>query len=132
MSDKSEWTLAGEDRINKDRINKDRALLDLSKDVKEPILLAVDKRSQDIGMIFSTMIGVPKFNGETADGKQLQVSVPPSMRIFRLQKDRPWFNTVKAAITTAPKPADPANRPKLGIAFDSETSEIVDVRPASD
>ena len=93
MSDNSEWIFVGEEHIQ-----KHAPLLDLSRDKKKPLLLAVDKTARQVGMIFSTMTGVPEFYGETADGRQLQVSVPPSMRVFRVPKDRPWFDEVKAAI----------------------------------
>ena len=127
MADGSEWTLAG-----KDHIDKYRPLLDLSKDRKKPILLAVNKKSKNVGMIFSTMTGSPKFNGETKDGKAIQVSVPPSTRVFKLRKGRPWFDQVKTAISDARKLAKPGKSKKMSIAFDSVTSEIVDVREASD
>jgi len=123
FSDKEEWNLCGEDRIN-----RFRAVLDFSKDEQSPIFLAVNKKIQDIGMIFSTMSGVPEFNGESTDRKRLQISVPPSPRVFQLQKDRPWFDAVKNKITAAQKPVDPKKPQKLRISFDSETSEIVDIR----
>lgn len=126
MSDQSAWTLSGEDRIK-----KYRALLDLSKSSQVPLLLAVNTKTRQVGMIFSTMTGKPELWGETADKKQLQVSIPPSMRIFRLQKDRPWFNEVRMAIDKANKPADPVVPQKYWISFDSPTNEVIDVRPAS-
>ena len=123
LNDDSEWFLAD------DSINMYRMLIELSRDHKKPILLAVDKESKMVGMIFSTMIGVPELNGEIGDGKQIQVRVPPSPRVFRLQKDRPWFNAVKAAIIGTQNLSDPTKSHNFWIAFDSVESEIVDVRP---
>lgn len=125
LNDDSDWFLTD------DSINMYRMLIELSRDYKKPILLAVDKRSRTIGMIFSTMIGGPELNGETEDGNQIQVRVPPSPRVFRLRKDRPWFNEVKTAIIDAQNLSDPTKSQNLWVAFDSVESEIVDVRPAS-
>ncbi len=116
LSDGSEWVMAD------DKINMYRMLIEYSRDYKEPILLAVNNKLQTVGMIFSTMAGVPELNGETKDGKAIQVSVPPSPQMFRLRKDRPWFNAVKTAIIEAQP---------LYVAFDAFENEIVDVRPAS-
>ena len=127
MSDSSEWILAG-----KERVAQTAALLDLSRDRERPLLLAVDEATRQIGMVFSTMKGVPEFYGETADGQGLQVSVPPSMRVFRLLRSRPWFDEVRAEITRASETADSPDRQQWWVAFDSETGEIVDVRPAGE
>lgn len=126
LADDSEWILAG------DAINMYRDLIELSRDHKKPIFLAVDKRTQRIGIVFSTMMGTPELNGETVDGKEIQVSVPPSPRVFRLRKDRPWFHSLKTVLIDAQNPTDPTKPHKLWIAFDSVTSEIVNVSPASD
>ena len=126
LSDHSEWILAGDERIH-----RHAPLLDLSRDNRRPLLLAADKTTRQIGMIYSTVAGVPEFYGETVDGRELLVSVPPSMRVFRLPTDRPWFDNVKVAITDAQRSADPAKPKQWWIAFDSRTSEIVDVRPAT-
>ncbi len=125
LSDGSEWFIAD------DKINMYRMLIEYSRDYKEPILLAVNNKFQTIGMIFSTMVGVPELNGETKNGKAIQVSVPPSTQMFRLRKDRPWFNAVKTAIIEAQNLPYPTESQYLYVAFDSVENEIVDVHPAS-
>ena len=126
MSDNARWILAG-----KERVAQTAALLNLSRDRQKPLLLAVDEATRQIGMVFSTMTGVPEFYGETADGQGLQVSVPPSMRVFKLFRSRPWFDEVRAEITQASETADSHTWQQWWVAFDSETGEIVDVRPAA-
>ncbi len=123
LSDGSKWFIAD------DKINMYRMLIEYSRDYKEPILLAGNNKFQTIG-IFSTMLGIPELNGETKDKKAIQVSVPPSPQLFRLRKDRPWFNAIKTAIVEAKNLSD-STVSHLCIAFDSFESEIVDVRPAS-
>jgi hypothetical protein len=126
LSDGSVWTLSGAERVA-----TNQALLDWSKTFREPIYLAVDGKSREVGMIFTTAKGEPTLDGETADGTRLRVHVPPSARVFSLRKDRPWFDRVKAAIVNSRNPATAMPASKQCVAYDSVTGEIVEVRPAS-
>lgn len=125
LADDSKWVLAVQD------IETYRSLIELSLNNLKPILLAVDKETRKIGMIFPTMLGTPELNGQTPDGRQIQISVPPSPRVFRLRKDRTWFDAVIIAVTHTQNIRDPEQPQKFWIAYDPVTSEIVGVRPAA-
>lgn len=122
MSDGSEWNLMGSDRIA-----KYSALLGFSKLYRQPIILMVDKQTQAIGMIFWTMRGVPEVTVDARDETVLQVLVPPSARVLRLNRDRTWFERSRSLLIEAE-----AQGLRVWIGYDSVSNEIVAVRRPTD
>lgn len=113
--------------MGSDRIAKYSALLGFSKLYRQPIILMVDKQTQAIGMIFWTMRGVPEVTVDARDETVLQVLVPPSARVLRLNRDRTWFERSRSLLIEAE-----AQGLRVWIGYDSVSNEIVAVRRPTD
>lgn len=122
LSDKTVWVIRG----NK-KISRYSHLLDFSMQSKEPILLIVNNQTKEISDIFPTIKGVPKLYRKSPNGKELWFTIKSSPRIFKLYKDRPWFERVKNLITHSNEVTNPQNERDLWIGYDSVTGEVIDV-----